>query len=76
MTLTQQPLLSNQRQIGLMNQAYFSIERVIEGIEMGLELDLINLDLTACYKQLASILIPVDEVDVMSEIFSRFCLGK
>ena len=74
--LTQQPLLSNQRQIGLMNQAFYSIERVIDGIQMGLELDLINIDLTACYKQLASILIPVDEVDVMSEIFSRFCLGK
>ncbi len=59
-----------------MRQAHDSIERVIEGCEMGLELDLVNIDLTACYKQLASILMPVDEVNVIGEIFSRFCLGK
>jgi len=70
------PLLSNERQISLMRQAHDSIERVIEGCEMGLELDLVNIDLTACYKQLASILMPVDEVNVIGEIFSRFCLGK
>lgn len=70
------PLLSNQRQIGCMSQAYEAILRVIELCEMGVELDLINLDLTQCYKQLASIIMPVDEVNVIGEIFSRFCLGK
>ena len=70
------PLLSNQRQIGCMTQAYEAILRVIELCEMGVELDLINLDLTQCYKHLASIIMPVDEVNVVGEIFSRFCLGK
>lgn len=74
--LINQPLLSNQRQISLMRQAQLSIEKVIEGCEMELELDLINIDLTACYKSLASILMPVDEVNVIGEIFTRFCLGK
>lgn len=74
--LVKQPLLTNERQISLMRQALNHIDKVIEGCEMGLELDLVNLDLTACYKALASILMPVDEVNVISEIFSRFCLGK
>lgn len=71
-----QPLLTNERQISLMRQAHDSIDKVIEGCEMGLELDLVNIDLTACYKSLASILMPVDEVNVIGEIFTRFCLGK
>lgn len=74
--LIQNPILTNERQISLMRQAHASIEKVIEGCEMDLELDLVNLDLTACYKSLASILMPVDQVNVISEIFSRFCLGK
>lgn len=74
--LIKKPILTNERQIALMRQSLDSIEKVIEGCELGLELDLVNIDLTNCYKSLASILMPVDEVNVISEIFSRFCLGK
>lgn len=72
----EQPLLSNSRQISLMNQAYESILKVIEGCEMGLELDLVNIDLTQCYDHLANIIMPKDQINLLSEIFSRFCLGK
>lgn len=74
--LLKQPLLTNERQISLMRKAYDHILQVIEGCEMGLELDLVNIDLVSCYKALSAILTPNEEVNVLGEIFSRFCLGK
>lgn len=70
------PTLANERQIGLMKQAYESLLRAIEAGEMGIELDLVNIDLTASYTQLRSILSPQGEINLLGEIFSRFCLGK
>ena len=70
------PTLANERQIGLMKQAYDSLQRAIDASEMGVELDLVNIDLTTSYTQLSSILQPQGEINLLGEIFSRFCLGK
>ena len=59
-----------------MKQAYDSLQRAIDASEMGVELDLVNIDLTTSYTQLSSILQPQGEINLLGEIFSRFCLGK
>ena len=70
------PTLANERQIGLMKQAFDSLQKAIGASEQGIELDLVNIDLTASYTQLSSILQPQGEINLLGEIFSRFCLGK
>lgn len=71
-----EPTLANERQIGLMRQSYDSLSKAVEALKMGIELDLVNIDLTDSYKQMASILQPAGEINILGEIFSRFCLGK
>lgn len=72
-----QPTLVNQRQIGAAKRSYLAMERAILGMEAAFELDLVTIDLNEAYVELSSILVGnKDEVNVLDEIFSRFCLGK
>lgn len=70
------PSLGNERQMALMRQAQDDLARAIDALENDIELDLVNIDLTGCFNKLTNIIQPSGEVNLMSEIFSRFCLGK
>lgn len=70
------PTLSNERHIALVSRSYLAMQRAIEALEMGIELDLVTLDLNESYTELASIIMPPADIDILDEIFSRFCLGK
>ena len=59
-----------------MQQSLLHLNHALEQVEMGIELDLVNEDLVRSYQQLHEILAPAGSVDLVSEIFSRFCLGK
>ena len=70
------PTLSNQRHIAAVQKSYLAMESAINALHMGIELDLVTLDLNESYTELASIIMPRQEIDILDEIFSRFCLGK
>ena len=72
---TNKPLLSNTRHIGLLEN---SLEKLIS-VERELELvpiDLLTGDLTRSLENIRDILGHKSRLDMVDEIFSRFCLGK
>lgn len=71
-----QPRLSNERQIGLLEQAKQDLLRAREAMELGIEPDLIEIDLMASHNHLKEILGEVHQDDLLDTLFSRFCLGK
>ncbi len=69
-------LISNERHITLLKRAKVSLEDAIRGMEEGMDTDFIIVDLTDAFYQLNTILGKEAEVDLLDEIFRRFCLGK
>lgn len=70
------PTLSNERHIAAVRSSLMAMKRAQEALEMGIELDLVTIDLNEAYIELASIIMPKEDINVLDEIFSRFCLGK
>lgn len=69
-------LVTNARHYEALIAASDSITRVIDGISQSLTGDLISLDLRATIDSLGSIIGEVTNQEVLSSIFSRFCIGK
>ena len=68
-------MLSNTRHIGLLEN---SLEKLVN-VERELELvpvDLLTNDLMAALENIRDILGHKSKLDMVDEIFSRFCLGK
>lgn len=74
--LSTPPLLSNERQIGLMMTARTDMLRATEAMKEGTEPDLIEIDLQDAYENLKEILGEVSRDDLLDTLFSQFCLGK
>ena len=74
--LTEQPLLSNERQIGLLNQAKQDMLQAKKAMEQGVEPDLVEIDIQAAHDHLKEILGEVHREDLLDTLFSKFCLGK
>ncbi len=74
--LSEAPLLSNERQVGLLLQAREDMERAVEAMENEVEPDLIEIDIQAAYTHLKEILGEVHRDDLIDTLFSKFCLGK
>ena len=74
--LKEDPLLSNERQIGLLNQAKEDMLRAKEAMDMMVEPDLIEIDTQAAHDHLKEILGEVHREDLLDTLFSKFCLGK
>lgn len=74
--LKEEPLLSNERQIGLLNLAKQDMLRAKEAMEMMIEPDLVELDIQAAHDHLKEILGEVHREDLLDTLFSKFCLGK
>ena len=68
--------LVNERTIGLASQALDAMESALKGLDEGIQLDLIAVDLQESFLRLSEILHPVDKDFLLNELFSRFCLGK
>lgn len=69
-------LLANTRHIDLTRQAKLSIDRALETVHAGLPLDLAIIDIRAAWEALGAITGQTVGEDIITEIFSRFCLGK
>ena len=74
--LKEDPLLSNERQIGLLNQAKEDMLRAKEAMDRMVEPDLIEIYIQAAHDHLKEILGEVHREDLLDTLFSKFCLGK
>lgn len=68
--------VSNARHIQLLEQAKASVEEVTTGIETGLPLDLVEIDLKNAWQLLGEVIGEAVAEDLIDQIFSQFCLGK
>lgn len=74
--LKEEPVLSNERQIGLLNLAKQDMLRAKQAMEMMMEPDLVEIDIQEAYNHLKEILGEVHREDLLDALFSKFCLGK
>ena len=64
------------RQKSALQDAYNSLKKVKESIEMGMPEDFYSIDLMDAYEALGSITGETIGEDLVNEIFSKFCMGK
>ncbi|WML42473.1 tRNA uridine-5-carboxymethylaminomethyl(34) synthesis GTPase MnmE [Neobacillus sp. PS3-40] len=68
--------VSNSRHIALLNQALHSIEEATEGIDLGIPIDIVQIDLTRTWELLGEIIGESIHESLIDQLFSQFCLGK
>ena len=68
--------LSNARHIGLIEKAVQSLQSVNEGLEAGMPVDLLQIDLTRCWEILGEITGEAAPDELITKLFTQFCLGK
>src|SRR5690554_838335 len=68
--------LSNVRHIQKLKEAKISLESVINAISLDMPVDIYAVDLTTAWNNLGEILGNHQYVDLLTELFSKFCLGK
>ena len=68
--------LSNARHISLIEKAVQSLQAVNEGLELGMPVDLLQIDLTRCWEILGEITGDAAPDELITKLFSQFCLGK
>ena len=71
-----QVFITSVRQKNALSEALKSLSMVETSIENGMPEDFYSIDLMDAYEQLGAILGEAVEDDLVSEIFSRFCMGK
>lgn len=68
--------ISNIRHISLLEQAVQSLEEVINGIKLGMPVDLVQIDLTRAWDLLGEVTGDSVQDELITQLFSQFCLGK
>ncbi|TWT12040.1 tRNA uridine-5-carboxymethylaminomethyl(34) synthesis GTPase MnmE [Streptococcus sp. sy004] len=68
--------LSNTRHISLIEQAVDSLQAVNQGLELGMPVDLLQIDLTRTWEILGQITGDAAPDELITQLFSQFCLGK
>ncbi len=68
--------VSNSRHIALLTAAQTSINDALIGIEAGVPIDIVQIDLTRCWEQLGEIIGDAVHESLIDQLFSQFCLGK
>ena len=69
-------MLSNARHYEAIARAHDAIIRVQEGLKNGLSGELLSLDLQDCLSALGEVTGQITNKEVLSNIFSKFCIGK
>ncbi len=70
------PSLANVRQIGLLNQIKTDLLKAREDAMNHQPIDLISVSLNSVYNKSLELLGQNSDIDIVNEIFSRFCVGK
>ncbi|MGM0122666.1 tRNA modification GTPase MnmE [Enterococcus sp. AZ194] len=68
--------VSNTRHIALLEKASISLGEVVNGIEAGMPVDLVQIDMTRCWDYLGEIVGDSVQDELITQLFSQFCLGK
>lgn len=71
-----QTYVSNVRHITLLKQSLAFIESGLEAIEMGVPVDLVQIDFTNAWELLGEIIGENVHEGLIDQLFSKFCLGK
>ena len=69
-------MLSNARHYEAISRAHEAIQRVQEGMQQGLSGELLSMDLQDCLSALGEVTGQITNAEVLSNIFSKFCIGK
>ena len=68
--------LSNTRHIALLEKAEQALQEVANGVDMGMPVDLIQIDFTHAWDLLGEITGDTVQDELLTQLFSQFCLGK
>lgn len=68
--------LGNQRQIDLMRKAMQSLMQAEQACELNMDVDLIELDIKQAFEALGTITGQAYPDELITALFSKFCLGK
>ncbi|MBF8807105.1 MAG: tRNA uridine-5-carboxymethylaminomethyl(34) synthesis GTPase MnmE [Enterococcus lacertideformus] len=68
--------VSNTRHIALLEKAAISLAEVVSGIEAGMPADLVQIDMTRCWDYLGEVVGDSVQDELITQLFSQFCLGK
>ncbi len=68
--------VSNSRHISLLKQAKNAIQDAIDAAEMGVPMDMVQIDLTRTWEILGEIIGESASEELIDQLFSQFCLGK
>ena len=68
--------LSNTRHIALLEKAEQALQEVANGVDMGMPVDLIQIDFTRAWDLLGEITGDTVQDELLTQLFSQFCLGK
>lgn len=71
-----EPTLANERHIALLNKARTYMSQAIQTMRDGIEIDLATIDVENAYECIKEIMGEAKDMDLLDELFSRFCLGK
>ncbi|UWG97259.1 tRNA uridine-5-carboxymethylaminomethyl(34) synthesis GTPase MnmE [Dehalobacter sp. DCM] len=75
-SVTQDPILSNIRQIQAMENCIILLEKALEAVYANVPFDLVSIDIRAALEEISSITGHHVQEDLLDNIFSRFCIGK
>ena len=68
--------VSNIRHVEHLRRAKESLSSAISDLEMGIPLDLVEVDLNICMEELGNITGKTTTEDILDRIFAEFCIGK
>lgn len=75
-SLANDPILSNIRQIQAMENCIHSLEKALEAVYNNVPFDLVSIDIRAALEEISSITGHQVQEELLNNIFSRFCIGK
>lgn len=68
--------LNNQRQVSLMSRAYRSLKNALCAAKEGVDIDLIEIDIKQAFDSLGEITGEAYPDELITALFTKFCLGK
>lgn len=74
--LQQGEIVTNARQRDCLRRAYDNVASAVDGLEMGYPFDMVTIDLQDAVDDLGQITGQTASEAIITDIFSRFCLGK
>ncbi len=75
-SLMDQTIVTNSRHFEALNNAFDSLDRVLNGLKSGITGDFIAMDIRQSLHHLGLITGEIHTDDLLDSIFTRFCIGK